>query len=173
MYYHKRAHVGLEASKMKKKKLIQVAPYRNPKLTQFVFEQNIREEPLLTALHLLYYCWLHCGLHCGLSAQWVYNVIWTGMLSATLCHSCAEQWEKPLLRRKGCKAGTKLDFSPLCTLLYTAAALAHCMQCNLLWGERQQENWWMQHPPIGSSSWVAKILTRCTSLRAIAIIWQL
>ena len=56
VYYHKRAPVGLEAIKMKKNKLIQVVPYRNPKLTQFVFEQNIWEEPLLTALHLLYYC---------------------------------------------------------------------------------------------------------------------
>ena len=77
MYYHKRAHVGLEASKMKKKKLIQVAPYRNPKLTQFVFEQNIWEEPLLAALHLLYYCgqlltalWTECTVSVQCYLDW-------------------------------------------------------------------------------------------------------
>ena len=45
--------------------MVQISPYRNAKLTQFVFKQNLREDPLLTALHFSCHCNIEeaCALH--------------------------------------------------------------------------------------------------------------
>ena len=78
--------------------MVQLIPYRNAKLTQFVFKQNIREDPLLTALHLP---WLYCGrLQC--TARSLFYLHWI-TLHFSAAVTLVSNGEKPLLTTKGGK----------------------------------------------------------------------
>ena len=129
--------------------MIQIIPHKNPELTQFVFEQNIREDPVHCGGMHTVQCYLHWITQCNLVQS-----------------CCAEQWKKPLLRTNGCKDWLKHHIGVF-SAVHTCSTAVHCCNAFVVKEERAclQQKCWVDAAahPYWELFLGCKILTRCTS----------